>query len=169
MRVRYTNHSGFSIIEILVALAVIAILVGIVLAIGRQVMDTSRRELTRSELVSLMGAEQSVVHKTAGVVPAGMYAFLVEYQQLHAYRDSNGVWRMRSNILTQLPPSMVKSSMVPMPNNGSMLMITQVNDAWGNPIQFMPTAFYNPHAPCFVSNGEDGILNTADDIHSYDP
>lgn len=169
MRVRHGYYSGFSIIEILVVLAVIAILVGIVLAVGRQVLDTSRRELTRSELVALMGAEESVVHKTAGVVPSSMYAFLVEYQQLHAYRDVNGVWRMRSNILTHLPPTMVKSSMVAMPSNGSMLMITQVNDAWGNPIQFMSSAFYNPHAPCFVSNGEDGILNTADDIHSYDP
>ncbi|MGC9259894.1 MAG: type IV pilin protein [Phycisphaerae bacterium] len=169
MRQHLGYRAAFTIMEMLAVLAVIAILVGIALAVGRQVVNTSRRELTRSELTSLMGAEESVVHKTAGVVPDSMYDFLLEYQRLHAYQDANGVWRMRSNILTQLPSSMVKSSMVTMPNNGSMLMITQVDDAWGNPIQFLPTVFYNPHAPCFVSFGEDGLPNTADDIHSYDP
>ena len=169
MRVYRRRAPGFSIIEMLVVLAVIAILVGIALAVGRQVLNSSRRELTRSELTALLGAEQSVVHKTAGVVPPSMPSFLVEYQQLHAYRDVNGVWRQHSNILTRLPDSMVKTSMVPMPNNGNMLMITQVNDAWGNPIQFLPTIFYNRHAPCFVSAGEDGIMGSADDIHSYDP
>jgi prepilin-type N-terminal cleavage/methylation domain-containing protein len=169
VRQYHGSRAAFTIIEMIVALAVIAILVGIALAVGRQVINTTRREMTRSELTALLGAEQSVVHKTAGVVPDSMYDFLVAYQRLHAYQDTNGVWRMRSNMLTRLPPSMVKTSMVPMPNGGSMLMITQVNDAWGNPIQFLPTVFYNPHAPCFVSNGEDGILGTADDIHSYDP
>ncbi len=169
MRVYHRRALGFSVIEMLVALAVIAILVGIALAVGRQVLNTSRRELTHSELTALLGAEQSVVHETAGVVPQSMYSFLVVYQQLHAYRDVNGVWREHSTMLTRLPTSMVKSSMVPMPNNGNMLMITQVNDAWGNAIQFLPTVFYNSHAPCFVSAGEDGIMGTADDIHSYDP
>ena len=166
----YNNRAlGFSVIEMLVALAVIAILVGVALAVGREVLNSSRRELTRSELTALLGAEQSVVHKTAGMVPQSMYSFLVEYQQLHAYRDVNGVWREHSNMLTRLPSSMVKSSMVPMPNNGNMLMITQVNDAWGNAIEFLPTVLYNPHAPCFVSAGEDGTIGTGDDIHSYDP
>jgi hypothetical protein len=153
----------------LVAIAVIGILVGIVLAVGRQVLNASRTQLTRAELKSLLGAEQYVVHKTAGTVPASMYSFLVEYQQLHAFKDANGVWRLHSNMLTRLPPSMVKTATVAMPNSGSMLMITQVNDAWGNPIQFLPTVFYNSHAPCFVSDGQDGILGTRDDLHSYDP
>ncbi len=169
MRVYRFSRSGFSIIEMLVALVVIAILVGVALAVGRQVLNTSRRELTYGEVKSLMGAEQWVVHKTAGTVPGSMYSFLVAYQQLHAYQDAGGVWRMRSNMLTRLPPSMVKTSLVPMPNGGNMLMITQVNDAWGNAIQFLPTVFYNSHAPCFVSAGQDGMFGTADDIHSYDP
>ena len=169
MRAYCRRSAGFSVIEMLVVLAVIAILIGIVLAVGRQVINSSRRELTHSELTALLGAEQSVVHKTAGVVPPSMYSFLVEYQQLHAYRDVNGVWRQRSNILTRLPASMVKSSMAPMPNNGNMLMITQVNDAWGNPIQFLSNTLYNHHGPCFISAGEDGIMGSADDIHSYDP
>ena len=169
MRVYRSRRSGFSIIEMLVVLAIIAILVGVALAVGRQVLNSSRRELTRSELTALLGAEESVVHKTAGVVPPSMYSFLAEYQQLGAYRDVNGVWRVHSNILTRLPSSMVKSSMVAMPNNGNMLMITQVNDAWGNAIQFLPTVFYNSHAPCFVSAGQDGMFGTRDDIHSYDP
>ena len=169
MRAYRRRTTGFSVIEMLVILAVIAILIGIALAVGRQVINSSRRELTHSELTALLGAEQSVVHKTAGIVPPSMYSFLVEYQQLHAYRDANGVWRQRSNVLTRLPASMVKSSMAPMPNNGNMLMITQVNDAWGNPIQFLSNTLYNSHAPCFISAGEDGIMGSADDIHSYDP
>lgn len=169
MRACNGRSSAFSIIEMLVALAVIAILVGVALAIGRQVLNSSRRELTRSELTALLGAEESVVHKTAGMVPPSMYSFLVEYQQMHAYKDANGVWRLHANVLTRFGPSMVKSSMVAMPDNGNMLMITQVNDSWGNPIQFLPTVFYNSHAPCFVSAGQDGLFGTADDIHSYDP
>ena len=174
MRAYQSRRTGFSIIEMLVALAVIAILVGVALAVGRQVLNSSRRELTRSELTALMGAEESVVHKTAGVVPQSMYSFLVEYQQLHAYQDVNGVWRVHSNILTRLPSSMVKSSMVVMPNNGNMLMITQVNDAWGNAIQFVsPQPSQNGipsrHGAFFVSAGEDGYIGTRDDIHSYDP
>ncbi len=169
MRVHRGIRSGFTILEMLVAIAVISILVGIVLAVGRQVLNASRTELTRAELKSLLGAEQSVVHETAGVVPDSMYSFLVEYQRMHAFQDANGVWRLHTNMLTSLPPSMVKTSTAAMPNNGSMLMITQVNDAWGNPIQFLPTIFYNSHAPCFISAGQDGIIGNRDDLHSYDP
>lgn len=110
MRQYHGSRAAFTIIEMIVALAVIAILVGIALAVGRQVINTTRREMTRSELTALLGAEQYVVHKTAGVVPDSMYDFLVAYQRLHAYQDTNGVWRMRSNMLTRLPPSMVKTS-----------------------------------------------------------
>lgn len=153
----------------LVVIAVIGVLVGITLALGQQVLNTSRCDLTEATLKALLGAEHTVVHKNAGVVPCSMYSFLVEYQSLYTYRDSNGIWHIRANILTHLPPSMATSSVVPMPNGGSMLLITQINDAWGRPILFLPSIFYNPRAPCFVSAGEDGIFGTADDLHSYDP
>ena len=174
MRESRHGQRAFSLIEMLVVLVVIMILVGIGLTIGREVFNTSRVELTRSELQDLKGSEQSLEHETAGAYPDSMYDFLVEYQRMHAYKDANGVWRMRANLLTELPASMVKSVSVSMPGNTSMYMVTEVNDAWGNAIQFINpflqgTPMAGAHGPYFLSAGEDGVINTADDIHSYDP
>ena len=164
-------RQGFSLIEMLVTIAIIALLIAVGLAVGREIQQSSRRQLTRTELKNLAAA-LSEVQRRCGRTPATPDDFLATYQRLHAYQVAGGAWRMRPNLLTQWPAGQSVVGPIPMPGGATMPAITQVNDAFGNPIVYVAAVGQYPrapYAPCFVSAGPDGILNTPDDQHSYDP
>ncbi len=168
---RAARRLGFSLIEMLVTIVIITLLIAVGLAVGREIQQSSRRQLTRTELKNLAAA-LSEVQRRCGRTPAMLNDFLATYQRLHAYKDSGGVWRMRPNLLTQWPAGQSVVGPIAMPGGTSMPAITQVNDAFGNPIVYVAAVAQYPrapYAPCFVSAGPDGFLNTPDDQHSYDP
>ena len=165
---------GFTLIEMLVAVAIIIILVSIALAVGVQVMSSSKRQLTVSELTALAGMEVTLQHKT-GVVPANMAQFLQQWQSLHSALvgpvSGPKHWQVQPSSLQRLPN--VKAGTIEAPGNvATEAGVTAVLDGWGNPIVFRPTAIFHPLTgtysytlPAYFSSaGPDGKMGTTDDI-----
>lgn len=167
MHLYTVRRRGFSLIEMLTVLLVISILAGIALAVGTEVTQSSQRSLTGVELKNLQSALDTYRHKT-GLIPPTMSSFLTAYQALYAYQDSSNLWHERANVLTNLPANMVVSGTITMPLGGTMSAITQVNDAYGDAIEYIPYASINPHTPFFVSFGPSRVVG-AGNIYSYDP
>ncbi len=158
---------AFTLMEMLVVLIILIVLISISIAVAAQVLQTSDRKLTLMELHDLNNAFLLLEHRT-GTQPTTIVAFLEQYQHMYLFQDSNGVWRERPNLLTELPTNLLVTGRISVPG-GTMTGIIQVKDGFGNPILLMTSHLQNPHAPCFVSAGPDGYFNTADDLHSYDP
>lgn len=165
---------GFTLIEMLVAVAIIIILVNIALAVGVQVMSSSKRQLTVSELTALAGMEVTLQHKT-GVVPANMAQFLQQWQSLHSALvgpvSGPKHWQVEPSSLQNLPN--VQNGLIEAPGNMAKENgVTAVLDGWGNPIVFRPTAIFHPLTgtysytlPAYFSSaGPDGKMGTTDDI-----
>ncbi len=136
------QKNGFTIIEMMVVLLLIAILAGIVMAVGSQVQQNSERKLTQTELRNLQSALQQYIHKT-GQTPGNMLAFLEGYQASHAYYlTSTSTWQQHANVITDLPSTMVVAGELPAPSSSSssatMPGVVEILDAYGYPIQYMP-------------------------------
>ncbi len=137
------RKNGFTIIEMMVVLLLIAILAGIVMAVGSQVQQNSERALTHTELRNLQAALQQYIHKT-GQTPANMLAFLEGYQAMHAYAASGGTtWQQHANVITDIPEYMVVAGELPPPTGSQSSSDylpgeVEILDAYGYPIQYMP-------------------------------
>jgi prepilin-type N-terminal cleavage/methylation domain-containing protein len=138
------RKNGFTIIEMMVVLLLIAILAGIVMAVGSQVQQNSERSLTQTELRNLQAALQQYIHKT-GQTPTNMLSFLEGYQAMHAYAigTTGSDWGQHANVITDLPNSMVVAGELPPPTGtaGStnyLPGVVEILDAYGYPIQYMP-------------------------------
>ena len=137
------RKSGFTIIEMMVVLLLIAILAGIVMAVGSQVQQNSERSLTQTELRNLQAALQQYIHKT-GQTPQNMLSFLEGYQANHAYLVTGGsAWQQHANVITDLPANMVVAGELPPPSGspsatGYLPGVVEILDAYGYPIQYMP-------------------------------
>ena len=137
--------SGFTIIEMMVVLLLIAILAGIVMAVGSQVQQNSERSLTQTELRNLQAALQQYIHKT-GQTPTNMLSFLEGYQAMHAYPVTGTPgWQQHSNVMTDLPTTMVVAGELPPPTGTQgptdyLPGVVEILDAYGYPIQYMPPA-----------------------------
>ena len=163
------RQRGFSLIEMLVVILVIAALISIVLIAGRSVLISTRISLTQTELHNLQASLDVLKHET-NQQPTDMPTFLTEYQRLYAYQDTNGNWREHPNSLTNMPTNLLSTGPITMPGGATMQGIVAINDAFGNAIQFLPYSTYNPqHTPCFVSAGPDGLFGKPDMLYSYNP
>ncbi|NNM88029.1 MAG: type II secretion system protein [Phycisphaerae bacterium] len=148
------RKNGFTIIEMMVVLLLIAILAGIVMAVGSQVQQNSERSLTQTELRNLQAALQQYIHKT-GQTPANMLSFLEGYQAMHAYAVSaSPYWQQHPNVITDLPNSMVVAGELPPPTGSQSTSdylpgVVEILDAYGYPIQYMP-----PSPPPAISSDQ---------------
>lgn len=136
------RKNGFTIIEMMVVLLLIAILAGIVMAVGSQVQQNSERSLTQTELRNLQAALQQYIHKT-GQTPTNMLSFLEGYQAMHAYAIGTTTWGQHANVITDLPNSMVVAGELPPPTGSQspsvyLPGVVEILDAYGYPIQYMP-------------------------------
>lgn len=171
---------GFTLIEMLVAVAIIIILVSIALAVGVQVMSSSKRQLTVSELTALAGMEVTLQHKS-GAVSANMAQFLQQWQSLHSALvgpvSGPKHWQVQPSSLQRLPNVKAGTIFAPRPPGAvppypTEAGVTAVLDGWGNPIVFRPTAIFHPLTgtysytlPAYFSSaGPDGKMGTTDDI-----
>ena len=139
---------GFTLIEVMVVVAIIIILVGAVVAVGSNIRASSMIRATTGILQTLQSAEEEYISQ-AGRESSNLPTTTF-------YGDLKTVPTVLK-ILQKLPVTSVNT------------IGNTVVDPWGNPITFVPA---NPAATppvlkgYFFSNGPDGNPNTTDDIRS---
>ncbi|HTV47473.1 MAG TPA: type II secretion system protein [Phycisphaerae bacterium] len=178
--------AGFTLIEIVVVLAIIVLLIGVGFAVGSEVKTDMQTLYTKAELKNLAAILDEVQEKCGpiwltvskieaqdnkiGVTPpSAIYVFLNEYQGLHSFKDAGGTWRISPNYLTSLSSDFVQTGTITAPDGTNMIGIVNVNDAFGNPIQLYTSPTIK-HTPFFLSYGPGlCVIGSAENIHSYDP
>jgi len=93
---------GFTLVEVLVVMAILAVLISIGFVVGSEFKTNAQRLYTKMELKDLVAVLTEVQEKT-GKTPSTMSQLLSTYQELHAYKDVGGTWRIGPNYLTTLP------------------------------------------------------------------
>jgi len=154
---------GLSLIEILMAVIIIAILATMVITVASSVDNRSKEEATRAEFSLLETAlqeyrefkgffpEQPVKDSTDIMVVAAHSEFL--YGELYSIPDSQ-------RILEKINASLIKHKF----DTGLMPPVPEIYDPWGIVIDYS----YAPEDtfPELVSAGPDRIFGNGDDITS---
>jgi general secretion pathway protein G len=136
------RRAGFTLIEILLVVGIIAILMGAVLMNTGGFTDSAKITATKAKLSQMVGA-------------IGLY-------------ESNGK-TLPSNE-QGLRALVARPSGRPEPRMWVQLMKEeQLNDAWGRPFLYRTPARDNSQPFEVYSTGPDGRPDTADDISSVDP
>lgn len=137
-------HHAFTLVEIMVVIAIIVILVGTVVAIGTQARASAQIKQTKLTLRNLHAMLEVFRREVGGEPNSGSVDFVVQFSQYPATKKA----------MAALPPGTFSASQ-------------NVLDGFGNPITFEPT---NGNIPGrFRSYGADGVPNNADDVLSTDP
>ncbi len=139
-RRRRGGPSGFTLIEVLVVMAIIVILVAGVVTVGLSIRQTAQRRSTMATMTMLDGmrADYEVRVGKAPQTGTGFWNDFVLYPDFKSK-------------LTGLGTAYFD------PSRG-------VLDGFGNPISFVTSPREG-----FQSNGPDGQPNTTDNIYSWDP
>lgn len=140
------QHRAFTLIEMLVVIAIIIILLGTVIAIGANVRASSASRQTKVILKALETALEGYRAANNGVEP-NTIATLVQSPE-------------GRRVLSGLPSGTISG--------------TNVVDGFGNNISYFRTGdtitgTVTAQRTFFRSAGPDGSANTADDMFSYDP
>ncbi len=149
---------GFTIIELLVTLAIIAILAAVGVAVMSQVMANSKSKLTQAELDDLAMMDTTLVHKV-GIQPVDMTQFLQAWQSLHcALIGKPQHWVCEPSTLNKLPG--VQYGLINAPGSPVQIKgVVAIDDAWGRPIVL--------HNGVFQSAGYSGKMGNADNLYSH--
>ena len=137
---RFDGQSGFTLTEILIVMAIIGILVGALIGVGRRLKTQADEKLCRSTIEVLVGAiEQYYDYRQAYPDPAANL-----YDQLNAVVNSR-------KLIEQIQASQVVGK--------------DFLDPWGIPFDYSYIA--GQSFPVIVSGGADKDLSTtADNISS---
>lgn len=157
---------GFSLAEMVVVLAVVGILIGMGLAIGAKVKESSETELTRTEL-SILASELTKLEHRTGTVPANMTLFLQDDQEMYLQPTPAGGWMVGPCPVNQLPQSVLIPGTMTGPNGAAITYVAGIKDGFGTAIQMVSSRAQSLRAPFFFSAGPDKIFYTPDDIYSY--
>ena len=151
------QQGAFTLIEMLVVIAIIVILVGSVVAIGNNIRANSQIRQTKLTLQLLDQAAEAYRMSNGGVEPGPSGTAVIVSNSDFGFRSSPEAMR----ILQKLPPAVWSGS-------------SAFYDAWGNAIQYVQAGYTTAILRgYFQSAGPDGQMGTpaspnADDIFSYD-
>lgn len=163
-----SKRTAFTLAEMIVVLAIVGILIGMGLAIGARVKESSELELTHIEL-SVLASELTRVEHRTGVIPPNMVAFLQDDQELYLEPGENGGWIVGACPINQLPRRVLMPGTMPGPDGSTVTYVAGIKDGFGTPIQMISSHAQSPRAPFFFSAGPDQMYDTPDDIYSYSP
>ena len=151
---RAQSRRGFTLIEIMVAVAIIAVLAAIGLAVGVSVKRNASMNSTKATLNTLQGLmSRFLVDHSDGPPPKGLSGETAWVQALSAFSSKD---------------------MESLPSSGSGAS-KKILDGWGNPIAYVPmnwdpqgraiSSLINGKPGLFYSYGPDGIADNDDDVH----
>jgi prepilin-type N-terminal cleavage/methylation domain-containing protein len=160
---------GFTLVELLVVIGIIAILVGLVAGISQHVMNESSRRETTAAQATLKGAINAF-HEVMGFDPnTGTSPLMLKDPNSGVYllnmlrgKAANGaadlpqakaIQAATMKILAKLPGTALKDG-----NSG-------VHDGWGNTMCYGPTGALGD-MPLLISAGLNGKFGDSDDIRS---
>lgn len=143
-----SRKRGFTLIEILVVVAIIIILVAAVIAIGSYVKQNGQRGLTKTTLKNLEGMLDEFKTLTDGNIPSSGENFANAFTKVPALQKQLG----------ELP-----SGTVVIENSN-----TKVKDGFGNNIELVVQSAQFPRTG-FRSKGPNGKGGDTDDIYSWEP
>lgn len=147
---RYTY--GFTLVEMLIVVAVVALLTGMVIGIAARIDSQSKEKGLKSTFALLEGALQEYYEYWKVFPDPNQPPYLTHsaalYGQLHSTPSSR-------KILDKISDSLIRS------NPGAVDM-PQIHDPWGTALDYR----YIPgnNFPELVSAGPDRIFGTADDM-----
>lgn len=145
---------GLSLVEMLIVIAVIALLVTMVVGVASRIDNQAKEKSLESLFLQLEGALeeykefQGVFPDPNPLDPPYLTHSAALYGQLHSIPSSR-------KILEKISDSLIQSN----PNAVGML---QINDPWGTTLDYRYTPGDN--FPELVSAGPDKIFGSADDI-----
>ncbi len=167
------NNSGFTLIEILVAVSIIIILAGITVAVGNGAIKNAKIKKT----LALLKTVESIVEKyetdtgtklvtnSTGVVGTTFPSSTAEPTDNYAA------------ILNRYPATKEMMAKLGSSVSVSSTGYVTIRDAWGNPINFFPSGWGGATRMYLRSSGPDGQSDFTDsskavnndDIFSYEP
>jgi prepilin-type N-terminal cleavage/methylation domain-containing protein len=157
MKTRKYMH-GLSLVEMLIVLAVIALLATMVIGLAGRIDNQSKEKLIESTFVLLEGALEEY-RDYQGDFPAQRvkdFAFASQhseylYKELYSIPDSR-------KILDKVSASLIKHDF----DSGSVPPIPEIYDPWGMPLDYRYVD--GDSFPELISAGPDKTFGTADDI-----
>lgn len=178
---------GFSTVELLTVIAILAILASILLGVGKCLQTQAEEKLARGMIDVLVSALEQYYgdHDAFPVVPAGYDQAALELDlggavvtagtHLPEYCSSEALYYYLSNtpssrqIIETLTDRLISSKdsagvALQIDISGKVIDLIRFIDPWGNSIRY--TYLTGGNFPLVVSAGPDGVLNTADDINS---
>ena len=158
---RYENNSGFTLVEILVVVAIIAILATMVIGIAARINDQSK-ERGLKFVFSLLESALQEYNEFKGTFPGQPEKNFTDPQMNPQYLHSQYLYGELSlipesrKILEQITKSMIKNEY------GTIDTTPEIYDTWGTVLDYI----YVPgdNFPELLSAGPDKIFGTADDI-----
>jgi prepilin-type N-terminal cleavage/methylation domain-containing protein len=153
---RYKYKHGVTLVEILVVVAIIAILATMVIGIAARINDQSKERGLESNFTLLESALQEYCEETGKFPeqPEKNFANAIIHSE-YLYRELNLMPESRK-ILEKITESLVKNKY------GTIDTPPEIYDPWGTVMDYI----YVPgdNFPELVSAGPDKIFGTADDI-----
>jgi general secretion pathway protein G len=130
---------GFTLMEMLIVLTIIALLMGLVIMKVSDLSGPAKREKAQADILAFK-------------------------EMLAAYQLDNGVLPTTDQGLKAL---WSKPTVEPIPPRWHSQLDEEVLDPWGHPYQYLNPGTHNPDKYDVFSMGEDGLPNTDDDIGNW--
>lgn len=157
MKTRKYKH-GLSLVEMLIVVAVIALLTTMVISVASRIDNQSKEHLLKSTFALLEGALEEY-REFQGAFPQQPVKDFTDVS-LHSenlYKELYSIPSSRK-VLDKISGSLIKHEF----DSGAVPSVPEIYDPWGTPLDYRYEAGEN--FPELISAGPDKVFGNADDI-----
>jgi len=134
-----SSSAGFTLMEMLIVLSIIALLMGMVIYNLTGVNEVAQQQKVQSDLLSFKEL-LAVYQLESGSLPT-------------TEQGLKALWE--------------KPTAEPVPDRWKAMLENEVKDPWGHPYQYLNPGKHNPDRYDVFSMGPDGVPDTEDDIGNW--